>query len=417
MSLPIAEKRVADFEKLGFGMFVHFGLYSIVGQGEWIAECSRAKGESAIKVADYKKLMAAFNPINMEHIVATAAEAGAKYITFTTKHHDGFSLYDTCGISEFDSVHALAGRDLVREFVDACRKYNIIPFFYHATLEWWHPDFKNNFDKYLEYLRASVEILCTNYGRIGGFWFDGNWSKKEDVWQEDKLYAMIRKHQPDAMIINNTGLGALGEVGHPEIDSVTFERGRVTPMNREGAKKYVAAEMCETMNMHWGIARDFNYKSPKMLIERLCDCRKVGANFLLNVGPDALGRVPSYPMAVLGIIGDWLKIFGEAIYETQPLWWGEDKNFALRKGDNVYLFCYDLCINGSADVVYGEGRSGEFVFENFPFELTDVHWLDNGEQLDSSYKEGKLTVDITGYPYGTDYCVRVAKAKVSTKNI
>lgn len=411
MSIPIAKKYIKDFEKLGFGMFVHFGLYSIEGQGEWAVHLPGTKEE------EYKKQMNEFNPKSMEHIVSVAKQAGAKYVTFTTRHHDGFSLYDTCGLNEYDSVHALAGRDLVREFVDACHKYDIVPFFYHTTMEFWHPDFENNFPKYLEYLRESVKILCTNYGKIGGLWFDGNWSKEGegDIWEEDKLYAMIRKYQPDAMIINNTGLNEQGKMGHPEIDSVTFERGRVAPLNRENMPKYVAAEMCECMNMHWGLAKDFRYKSPTTLIECLCDCRRVGANFLLNVGPNADGTIPEYPKAVMGVIGEWMDIFGEAIYEAEPLWWSENgkRNFALVKGNNVYLFCYDLCIYGSGHVTYACGIDGEYTFKNFPFPLKNVHWMDNNENLNCTYENGDLVVDLTGHQYGTDYCVRVAKATIA----
>lgn len=414
MSIPVAKKYIKDFEKLGFGMFVHFGLYSLVGQGEWVAKLGEKNGKIPVEETEYKKLMNAFNPGSMETMVAAAKRAGARYITLTTRHHDGFSLYDTCGLNDYDAPHALCGRDLVKEFVDACHRYDIVPFFYHTTLEFWHKDFEDNFDKYLEYLRESIKILCTNYGKIGGLWFDGNWSKQGegDVWQEDKLYGMIRKYQPEAMIINNTGLSELGKLGHPEIDSVTFERGRIAPLDRGGMEKYVAAEMCDSVNMHWGLANDFNYKSSKELIERLCDCRRVGANFLLNVGPNADGTIPEYSSAILNTIGRWLDIFGEAIYEAEPFWWDEGRNFALRKDDNVYIFCYDLCRKGSENVVYAGGKEGEYLFRNFPIALKDIRWIDNGEKLESSFENGNLKVNITGYPYGNDYCVRVAKATV-----
>lgn len=417
MSIPAAKKYIKDFEKLGFGMFVHFGLYSLLEQGEWIAKLGEKDGKLPLEEKEYKDLMKVFNPDSMKNMVACAKRAGAKYITLTTRHHDGFSLYDTCGLNEYDAPHALCGRDLVREFVDACHEYDIVPFFYHTTLEFWHPDFEDNFDKYLKYLRDSVEILCTKYGKIGGLWFDGNWSKQGegDVWQEDKLYGLIRKHQPEAMIINNTGLSELGKLGHPEIDSVTFERGRIAPLNREGMDKYVAAEMCDSVNMHWGIAKDFNLKSPKTLIENLCDCRRVGANFLLNVGPDAKGIVPEYPTAVLKTIGDWINIFGEAIYDTEPFWWGEGRNFILKNNKNdkeVYIFCYELCRKGSENVVYAGGKEGEYIFKDFPCNIKNVRWMDNGENLKSVYENGDLKVELTGYPYGIDYCVRVAKAEI-----
>ena len=410
MAIPEAKQYIKDFEKLGFGIFIHFGLYSMLGRGEWIGRMG-----DDVEEESYKELMKDFNPGSMEKMVAAAKEAGAKYITLTTKHHDGFCLYDACGLTDFDSVHALAGRDLVREFTDACRKYDIVPFFYHATFEFWHKDFEDDFDAYLEYLRKSVEILCTRYGKIGGLWFDGNWSKQGegDVWHEEELYATIRKYQPDAMIINNTGLGKQGATGHPEIDSVTFERGMAYPLNREGMPKYITGEMCDSVNMHWGIADDLNYKAPKVLIEALCNCRKVGANYLLNVGPDKDGNIPEYPKALINLIGNWLKIFGEAVYGGEPFWSKEgQKNFALKNGNNVYLFCHDITRRGSKDVVYLSGSEGDYIFEGFPKEVSDIKWMDNGEKLISSYENGNLTVNLIGYHYGHDYCVRVAKGTI-----
>lgn len=405
MKEPIAKDYIKEFEKLGFGMFVHFGLYSHIGRGEWIAQ------REGTDEASYRKLMDSFCPDNMEGIVLTAKEAGAKYVTFTTKHHDGFALFDTQGLSDFDITKSAAGRDIVREFVDACRKHDIVPFFYYATYEWWNKDADTNFDAFLEYLRKSVEILCTQYGKIGGLWFDGNWSREDVDWREGELYGTIRKHQPDAIIVNNTGLFAQGAGGHPEIDCVTFERGRPEPLNRAGAAKYITGEMCESVNAHWGLAKDFNFKSPKKLIEELCECRKVGANFLLNVGPDEKAAIPLMPKAIMQTIGQWVQMFGEAIYDVKPCWYSKGcRNFALQSEDYVYLFCLDLCRKGSANVTYIEGTEGEFTFEDFPFDVENVHWMDNDEPLAYSRDGGNLTVDFTGFEYGIDYCVRVAKA-------
>lgn len=174
MSIPIPEKYVADFEQMGLGLFVHWGLYSQLGQGEWI--CFMRNMEQS----EYQKLKDTFTAedFDAEALAKLAKEAGFRYITLTTRHHEGFSLFDTCGLNDYDAVHSPAGRDLVREFVDACRKYDIIPFFYHTTLDWYKEEFNTDFDAYLEYLKDSVEILCKNYGKIGGLWFDGNWSKK-----------------------------------------------------------------------------------------------------------------------------------------------------------------------------------------------------------------------------------------------
>lgn len=155
-----------------------------------------------------------------------AKAAGARYLTFTARHHDGFSMYDTRGLSDYDVMHTPGGRDILKEWIDACHANDILPFVYHTTLDWHHKDFENNFKEYLKYLRQSVEIICRNYGKIGGFWFDGNWSKPEEDWELDELYGVIRKHQPEAIIVNNTGLDEPGVFGHREIDCVTFEQGQ-----------------------------------------------------------------------------------------------------------------------------------------------------------------------------------------------
>ena len=411
MAIPAPAKRVAEFEKLGLGMFVHWGLYSQLGMGEWTFE------HHGRKMEDYKKLMDTFTAVDFDAraLVLTAKSAGCKYITLTTRHHEGFSLYDTKGLCDFDAPHSPAGRDLIREFVDACREEGIIPFFYHTTLDWYQPSFNDDFDSYLEYLRKSVEVLCTNYGPIGGLWFDGNWSKKDADWKEDALYATIRRHQPDAIIVNNTGLCARGAVGNPEIDSVTFEQGRPTPMNREGASKYLAAEMCGTLNDHWGIGKDdFNYKSPREIIENLCACRKVGANYLLNIGPTAQGGIEPMQRDLMAIVGKWMNMYGEAIYCGKPhaATSSSEKNFALVGKDALYFFIHDLGKMGNANVVVGGKYSGSLAFNNVKEVIEKIEWMDNGEELEFMQKGSMLSFCATGVPYGKSTCVRVAKATI-----
>ncbi len=415
MSIPIAKQYIKDFEQLGFGVFVHFGLYSVLGKGEWVA--AEAKWDRD----EYVKLMDRFEVDDMGNMVREIKRSGAKYITLTTRHHDGFSLFDTCGLNDFDAPHSAAGRDLVKEFVDACRENDIVPFLYHTTLEFWHPAFEKDatpemFSEYLEYLRKSVELLCTNYGEIGGFWFDGNWSKKEPegVWEEDKLYGMIRRLQPNAMIINNTGLGGHGKLGHPELDSVTFERGKPTPLNREGMEKYVSGEVCDSVNKHWGMADDINYKSPKYILENLCYCRGAGANYLFNVGPDGRGNIPEYPKATLGVIGRWMELFGQAIYNGRPFWHKEDvKHFVMKDDKHAYFVYFDLVRRGCANVTYNRGGSyGEFTFEDFGLDVENIRWMDNDEALNYKYDGNSITIDFTGFEYGIDYCVRIAIADI-----
>ena len=411
MPLPVPLPRIERFERLGYGMFIHWGLYAQLGQGEWVQHLRK------IPMDEYVKLKESFTAQDFDarRIAATARASGMKYITLTSRHHDGFSLYDTRGLSDHDAPHSAAGRDLAAEFVDGCRAEGILPFFYHTTLDWYQPSFHSDFDAYLDYLHKSVEVLCTHYGELGGLWFDGNWSKPDADWKLDRLYGLIRRLQPEAMIINNTGLGAKGETGHPQIDSVTFEQGRPTPMNREGMEKYVAAEMCQTMNRHWGIgAEDFNYQSPGDVIENLCACRKVGANYLLNVGPTAQGRIPDYEAATLRRAGEWIGAHEKLIYEGRlSAVTGNGADFALELDGKLYLFIHQLSAGGDAHVTVGAAGAGPRAFRGLESAVSGVRWVDNQEELAFTHASGLLCIDATGYPYGVDRVVRVAEVDLS----
>ena len=407
----IIEKRIKEFEKLGFGMFVHFGLYSVHGKGEWAYNIN-------ISPEDYPSLFDKFNPDAnwAKNLVSTAKKAGCKYITLTTRHHDGFSLYDTCGLNEYDAPHSPAGRDLIREFVDECNAQGIIPFFYHTLLDWHEKSYKENFPEYLKYLRASVEILCKNYGKIGGLWFDGMWDKKEENWEEDALYSLIRKYQPDAMIINNTGLSARGELGHIELDSVTFERGRPSPINLADSPKYIASEMCQIFGNYWGYAKnDFNFKSLGEIIEDFCVCRRYGANFLLNVGPMGSGQLRPLDTAMLEALGAWGEIYKEALYLPRPTnidVLGKEKNFLLKGEGCYYFFAHDLEISANVNVELSKGNPNrENIFE-LDEEVKSVKWLDNGENVFFTQENGKVTIVNTPQLYGENYVVRVAKIEL-----
>jgi alpha-L-fucosidase len=396
---PQPTDRIIRFENLGYGMFIHWGLYSLIGRGEWVQEHEK------IPKNEYIKLANRFTAKDFDSVAIAklAKEAGMKYICLTTRHHDGFSLYDTKGLCEFDAPHSAAGRDLIAEFVQGCRSEGVVPFFYHTTLDWHQESFKKDFNSYLDYLIKSVEVLCKNYGEIGGFWFDGNWSKPDADWREDELYGTIRKHQPQAIIVNNTGLGAHGVISHPEIDSVTYERGYPKQINRKGMDKYLAVEMCEVLNKHWGIAtNDFNYISPKDVIERLCACRKVGANFLLNIGPTGDGQIPEYEVSVLRKIGKWIGKCGNVFYNL---------DFSLEANDKIYLFIHNLPMSGDFNVVCGSGGNLPRSFAGIDRKINSVKWLDNNERLDfcQDVYTGLFVLNATMYPYGTDLVVRVAE--------
>ena len=413
--------RVAAFERLAFGMFVHWGLYSQWGKGEWV------KHMYGIGTDEYMEKMKAFTAADFSgrELARLAKRAGMRYITHTSRHHDGFSLYDTRGLSPLDVTHTPAGRDLIADFTEGCRAEGIVPMLYCTTLDWSDPRFESDWDAYQQYLRDSVEILCTHYGPIGGFWFDGNWSKKDADWQEDRLYAVIRKHQPDAMIINNTGIGKEGVLGHPEIDSTTFERGRPQPVDRTGWPKHVAGEMCHTLNYHWGIAtRDFNYLSPAHVIEEFCRCRRAGANLLMNVGPTATGKVPDYEAAALARVGDWIREIGtDALYHGTPAVFEvassdpdteyEDFGLLVEHDDGArecYLYCFGITATADTRVHGTHARGpGPRSFTGVPESFAQAVWMDNDAEARLERQGDTLILHADKYPYGVNTVVRVAR--------
>lgn len=397
---------IERFKKLGFGMFVHFGLYSVVGKGEWYLHshpgADVSKYEALTKKFKVKKSWA-------RELVKTAKAAGCKYITLTTRHHDGFSLYDTCGLNDYDAPHSAAGRDLVREFVDACNAEGIIPFFYHTLLDWRHPDYDSNFPSYIDYLVKSVEILCKNYGKIGGLWFDGMWNKFDADWQEDRLYGTVRKYQPEAMIINNTGLENRGRKGHPEIDSVTFERGR--PVLVDTPEKPIAGEMCEVLNDHWGYAKDdINYKPVSNILESYITCRHCGCNFLLNLGPMGNGSIRPIDKAFFEAIGNWNRInkgFLDGAVATRDIRAEGEVRF-FKRGDDYYgvisgvpmMQCTNEFLSGNAsDIRLLDG-----------VKIKNARWLDNGRAL--SLRDGGGRIATEPFYYGTSLYARVFKFKI-----
>ncbi|MBW5448598.1 alpha-L-fucosidase [Cohnella sp. CFH 77786] len=409
--IPVPKPYIREFEKLGYGMFIHWGLYSQLAQGEWVMKLRKIPKE------EYSLLQNTFTAEHFDgrEIARLAKRAGMKYIVLTARHHDGFSLYDTRGLSDYDSMHSPAARDLMADFAAGCRAEGIVPFFYHTTLDWYVDSYREDFEAYLRYLQQSVEILCTEYGKIGGMWFDGNWDKPDADWQEDALYGMIRRNQPEAIIVNNSGLHKLGVYGHPEIDSVTFEQGRPHPMDRRGKPKYVAAEMCQTMGAYWGYSgADFAFKSTKELIEHLCACRKVGANYLLNIGLTGTGRVAKLQEAMLETIGDWLRVFGQAIYTTAPCGIaGSGSDFGLAGEDGkLYFFVHQLAVSGDWNVTVPSGGVGPRTFTGVRRTIRSIRWMDNGEELSFVHDPAKdlFSFQATGYPYGEDYVVRVAEA-------
>ncbi len=393
---------IENFKRLGFGMFIHFGLYSVIGRGEWYYMQyvpDKNEYESTINKFKITKNWA-------KNLVKTAKDAGCKYITLTTRHHDGFSLYDTCGLSEFDAPHSPTGRDLIREFVDECNKEGIIPFFYHTLLDWHNFDYNNDFPEYIDYLDKSIEILCKNYGKIGGFWFDGMWDKPNEDWQEDRIYGTIRKYQPEAMIINNTGLNALGQTGHIEIDSVTFERGK--PAFVDTSEKPIAGEVCDALTDHWGYAKyDICLKSSKELIETLVDCRKYDCNLLLNSGLKGNGEMDEGEKAAFKRIGMWIKENKNFIYKAKSTDLTAENADMMTDGEYYYAAIKGVLMSANCNVAkFGESKTVTLNTDN---RIVDAEWLDSGKEINLKTDNSFVCEP---FEYGKSLAVRVAKFKL-----
>ena len=401
------EPRIESFRQKALGLFVHYGAYIQYESGEWALNLCNIDP----KQYERNALSLDYSSFDPQNIIKAAKVCGAKYITFTTRHHDGFSLYDTRGLSDYDIMHTPNGRDLVKEFCDACHENGIMPFLYHTTLDWHHPDFKADFIRYQQYLRDSIEILCRNYGEIGGFWLDGNWSMPADAWDLDGLYGIIRKYQPNAIIINNTGLDEPGVLGHREIDCVTFEQGIPTKPDCKAGEKAYMGEMCYPLCEHWGIAEDINLKSMRQILEAFTSCRKVGGNLLLGIFTNLDGSQPLLHYGFLEALGRWVHQNERAVYlpapgETQ----GNGKDFWLECGSKAYAFVHNVGTWGDSNVMKVSSQNA-VCFTGLSSRILEGHWLNNGEPVryDQDLDRRTLTLDPGHFRYGESWIVRVAE--------
>lgn len=398
---------IKEFEKLGFGLFVHFGLYSLLGKGEWIVKNPPGVDPNYYFSAEFANK---FNPKKdwARKLVKYAKTAGAKYITLTAKHHEGFCLFDACGTTDWDAMHYGPKRDLIKEFVDACNESGIIPFFYYAILDWHRPEFDKDFKLYTDYLINQVEILSKNYGKIGGFWLDGFVSNPDGDWQFDRMYKTIRKYQPEAMIINNTGTTATGEVSHYEIDSVTFERGKPRKISSADGKER-AGEMCEVFGAYWGYCKnDISYKPVSQIINTLVTCRDCNCNLLLNIGPKGDGNLRDIDSIYLKQIGYWLKRNKHFIYNVRH------SDIECEGGkllfDGNYYYAYIDGVDMISDAYAFAGK------ELKHFKILNGQKIKEAKYLDSNQRvildEGKKGFIVKPFPYCEQLCSRVIKFKL-----
>lgn len=335
-----ADARAKRFNDAKFGIFIHWGLYALHGKNDKGAYVSWAMEQEGIPVPEYEKYADQFNPTKFDAAewMKLFKETGARYVTFTSKHHEGFCLFDSA-LTDYDSVDAAAKRDIVGELFEAARGAGLDLSLYYSLLDWHDPDFKNDLPRYIdEYMFPQIRELCTKYGPIGGIWFDGEWDFPAATWRASDLVGMIRDLQPAALVNDRVGKGERGFTAlsdfytreQPvEIDvAADFEKGRIPPW-----------EACMTMGEAWGFKRgDTNLLSGPEIIRTLVDVAGRGGNFLLNVGPTPEGEIPPYQAERLVEIGKWMEKNGESIYGTEGFTTRAGLGVpATRKGSRLYL--------------------------------------------------------------------------------
>lgn len=339
------------FRDAGLGLFVHWGVYSQLGQGEWVMQ------NRGIPVPTYEWLASTFNPVNFDarEWVDLARAAGVRYITITARHHDGFSMFAS-DATRYDIVDWTPfGRDPLLELAGECRRAGIKLFFYYSQLDWHHPDYwprggtgratgrpeSGDWTRYLDFMDRQLEELLTGYGPLGGIWFDGMWDKPDADWRLQETYALIHTLQPAALIIPNHHLAPM-----PGEDVQTFEQdlpGENTSGFNTTEIGALPLETSLTMNRSWGFnIADTTFKSVPELVGYLVRAAGVGANLLLNVGPRPDGTIQPEAASRLRGLGAWLETYGPSIYGTRagpvpPRTWGA----TTRRGDSVFIHVLD----------------------------------------------------------------------------
>jgi alpha-L-fucosidase len=337
------------FQDAKFGLFIHWGVYSVLGDGEWVMN------QQQIPLKTYEKIPSFFNPVDFDPKawVQMAKDAGMKYITITSKHHDGFAMWDS-KVSDYNIVKQTPyGKDVLKMLADECHRQGIKLFFYHSQLDWHHPDYfprgntggsytgrpeSGDFNKYLDYMDAQLSELLTDYGDIAGIWFDGMWDKKDADWRLEKTYKLIHQLKPASLVGSNHHRAPYeGE------DFQMFEKDlpghNTTGFSTEQVVGALPKETCETINNSWGFhLKDDHHKDKKELVQYLVKAAGYGANFLLNVGPMPNGKIQQEHVESLKSVGEWLAANGETIYGTRggPLS-ARDWGVTTQKDNKVYV--------------------------------------------------------------------------------
>ena len=399
-----------EFADSKLGIFLHWGIYSIFAQGEWYIH---GKG---ISISEYKKAADAFYPhrFDAKAWVSAIKDAGAKYICFTTRHHEGFSMWDS-KYTNYDIVDATPyKRDVLKELIKECRRQGLKIHLYYSHVDWSRDDyprgysahkssdrdhFEGGWANYYKFMNNQLTELLTRYGKIDAIWFDGVWDHSKDKtpfdWQLEEQYRLIHKLQPDCLVGNNHKLVPVeGE------DFQIFERD-LPGENKAGYSdgqtvcNHLPLETCETMNKSWGYkVSDLNYKSHEALVRYLVSTSGKGANLLLNVGPQPNGELPAEALVRLKQMGEWLRKYGDSVYGTTagdiP---AQEWGVTTRKGERLFVHIFDL-------------KTKELKLP-LSCKVVKAYTFEDKKGVEFVQSDGGVTLKFDAVPSGADYIVEL----------
>ena len=404
------------FEDMRFGVFLHWGIYSMFAQGEWYMN----KG---INAQEYAKVAGGFYPaaFDAREWVKAIKASGAKYICFTSRHHDGFSLFDTA-YSDYDMIDSTPfKRDIVAELSQACKEEGIAFHLYYSLIDWTREDYPSgrtglttgrrgdalDYDAYKQFMKNQLSELLLNYDNVGAIWFDGEWDHDSDPtpfdWKFDDIYSHIHALKPSCLIGNNHHL-----TPHPGEDFQMFERDlpgeNTTGWASDQTISKLPLEMCQTMNGMWGYkVEDQNYKSVETLVRLIVRAAAKGSNLLLNIGPQPDGNLPAASLDRLKGIGEWMSAYGESIYGTTATDIPEQSwGVTTCKDSRLFLHLIEPLegvesISLPVDSIQPSGK----------LKVKSVKAMKDGKSLKYKVADGKLIINLDETPSDIDYVIEV----------
>ncbi len=388
------EQRMKWWHEARFGMFIHWGLYSVLGRHEWVME------DEGIPVAEYEQLAKRFKPKPnaARDWARLAKQAGQRYMVMTTKHHEGFCQFDS-KLTDYCAPKQGPGRDLVKEYVEAARAEGMRVGFYYSLMDWHHPDGARCATdeaarrRFVDYIHGQIHELLSNYGKIDVLWYDVAWPLDAAGWESDKMNTMVFQLQPEIIVNNRNKLD--GDFATPE--------QRITADKR-------AWESCMTMNDSWGYQHaDDNWKTPKTVVRNLVTCAHDTGNYLLNIGPRPDGSIPEESVGILTKVGGWMQRNGPAIYQSEKCQPGRS-NYASfsRKGNTLYMHVHfwpgsTVALGGLRNKVqsaklFASGKDVKFEQDDFRVRFTGLPEKAPEEPVTT------LAIECDGEPHqDTDY--------------